>query len=448
MKFHKMLIETCLYPLMEAKKGNQVRQKTARLQEYAQLPLETLQKRQNAALAKYLRHCIREVPAYRAFSFTDAQLEDDPMGCLRQLPPLQKSKFQEAPEQYLAEDCDASRRIANRTGGSTGKPIAFFMDRQQVEWYEAARWRGLSWFGITPGSAHVMVWGSPIELEQAAREKYLRKEWLLKNRTILSAYELSEQKVPEILRLLRQKQPEYLYGYAGALAELARLLESHSEALPKLKAVIPTSETLYPEQRRRIEKVFRCPVGNEYGARDAGILAYSCPKGHLHITMENAVIEVLDPMTLQPLPAGQVGVLAITDINNTVQPRPRYLLGDAAAISPKPCECGCALPILQSLEGREDAFLLRRDGTLIHGHAVGQLLMDYDNLRQFQFIQHTPETGTLRLVPADDTLMPEELTDRIRGLLPGVEIRTELVDEIPVTKSGKVRYAIREFPLQ
>ena len=106
-----------------------------------------------------------------------------------------------------------------------------------------------------------------------------------------------------------------------------------------LKAVVSTSETLEPWQAELLEKVFRCPVANEYGARDAGILAYTCPQGGIHITAENCIIEVLDPVTHEPLPDGQSGLLAITDLTNFVQPRLRYLLGDIGTISPSLCRC-------------------------------------------------------------------------------------------------------------
>ena len=66
-------------------------------------------------------------------------------------------------------------------------------------------------------------------------------------------------------------------------------------------------------QKDLIARVFDCPVANEYGARDAGILAYTCPSGGIHITAENCIIEVLDPVTYEPVLNGQSGVLAELD---------------------------------------------------------------------------------------------------------------------------------------
>ena len=198
-----------------------------------------------------------------------------------------------------------------------------------------------------------------------------------------------------------------------------------------------------------MEKAFQCPVANEYGARDAGILAYSCPDGHLHISVENSIIEVLDPITLQPLSAGRTGTLAVTDLNNFAQPRLRYLLGDVGALSPTPCKCGHVLPVLANLEGREDAMLLGENGQIVHGNVIGQIIRRYDGVRQFRFVQHSPASATLFLALSEpDTAPTMQIVSEIQKLLPSTKIDVQFVDSILPTAPGKMRYAIREFPLR
>ncbi len=449
MDLHKLMIEHLLYPFMERKRGNQIRKMLAELQASEKLDAVALSAQQKASLTALLQHCRQNVPAYQQASWTDDNLAADPVSCLRSIAPLSKANFQANSEMHLATNIPESQRIANRTGGSTGQPVHFFMNRPQVESYEAARWRGLSWFGITPGSRSIMVWGNPLKLDQAAQKKYLLKEQHLKNRKIIPAYSLSEQNIPDYIRLINRYKPEYLYGYSSSLYAFAQMLEPHGgEITCKLKAVVSTSETLHDWQAELLQKVFRCPVANEYGARDAGILAFHCPCGKLHITAENACIEVLDPVTHEPLKAGQAGVLAVTDLHNYIQPRLRYLLGDVGAIGTGPCACGLALPTLASLEGREDALFVIKDGKLVHGHIVAHVIRQYTAIRQFQFIQHTPEQATLKVVMEPDDTLLAQIVDEISAVLPGIRIRTEYVDSIPLSGSGKLRYAIREFPLQ
>lgn len=349
MPLHKYMIEHLLYPAMEQHKGNQIRAILNELQlsQKANAPAVQYQR-----LIKLLLHCKQHVPAYAGLLPDDSVILTDPMAVLRtRIPLLPKTNFQQNPEAYLADDIPASSRIANCTGGSTGQPVHFYMTRHQVESYEAARWRGLSWYGITQGSRSVMLWGSPIELSKQAQLKNRLKESLLKNRRILSAYNLTEQDLTKHVRFLERYKPEYLYGYATILTAFAQMLENaHITPHLSLKAVVSTSETLEKWQEELLSRVFRCPVANEYGARDAGILAYTCPEGGIHITAENCVIEVLDPVTHEPVPDGTSGILAITDLTNYVQPRLRYMLGDMGTLSTEECCCGRRLPLVPIIE--------------------------------------------------------------------------------------------------
>ena len=448
MPLHKYMIEHLLYPAMEQHKGNQIRAILNELQlsQKANAPAVQYQR-----LIKLLLHCKQHVPAYAGLLPDDSVILTDPMAVLRtRIPLLPKTNFQQNPEAYLADDIPASSRIANCTGGSTGQPVHFYMTRHQVESYEAARWRGLSWYGITQGSRSVMLWGSPIELSKQAQLKNRLKESLLKNRRILSAYNLTEQDLTKHVRFLERYKPEYLYGYATILTAFAQMLENtHITPHLSLKAVVSTSEKLEKWQEELLSRVFRCPVANEYGARDAGILAYTCPEGGIHITAENCVIEVLDPVTHEPVPDGTSGILAITDLTNYVQPRLRYLLGDMGTLSPASCPCGRNLPLLTHIDGREDDLLIGSNGTLVHGNVIGQLLRPLDGLRAFQFHQHDAQNATLYLVKSEQNGLPDE--NLIRGLLakalPHVTVTIPYVSQTQPPASGKMRYAIRECAL-
>ncbi len=447
MPLHKYLIENVLYPAMERHKGNRIRSILKELQDSQTIDVQQIQR---TRLTKLLLHCRQHVPAYAAVLPDESAILADPFAVLRQVPLLPKRQFQSTAAEYLANNIPAAERIANCTGGSTGEPIHFYMTRPQVESYEAARWRGLGWYGITPGSRSVMLWGSPIELSAQAQLKNRVRERLLKNRRILSAYSLNERELSAHILFLERYKPEYLYGYSTILTAFAQMLDRH-RIYPNvnLKAVVSTSETLEKWQIELLERVFRCPVVNEYGARDAGILAYTCPQGGIHITAENCIIEVLDSVTHKPLPDGQSGLLAITDLTNFVQPRLRYLLGDIGAVSAVPCRCGRTLPCLLHINGREDDLLIGPNGTLVHGNVIGQLLRPLDGLAAFQFRQHTPESATLYLVKNAPDRQPDEVLIRsmLAKVLPNTTVTIRYVDRIAPSLSGKQRYAIRECPL-
>ncbi|MDR1158879.1 MAG: phenylacetate--CoA ligase family protein [Oscillospiraceae bacterium] len=443
----KPMIEHVVYPLMERRRGNQIRPYLRALLASETLSpdeLEALQRRQLKAL---LDVCAREVPAYRSLGAEGAQ----PFSRFADIPPLTRAALRAEPDAFLAASARPEALIPGTSGSTTeDAPARFYLDRRAVEHYEAARWRGLSWWGITPGSRSVMVWGAPVEWERSKQAAYRRREKWLKNRVMIPAHDLSKAALPGHIALLDRYRPEYLYGYASALYALADLMRQTGPR-PKHppRIVLSTSEMLFDFQRTLIAEVFGCPVVNEYGAKDAGILAYECPEGRMHITCENALLEVLDLRTLRPLPPGETGVLAVTDLHNFSMPRLRYLLGDTISLSTERCGCGRTLPLLGALEGRLVDILVTRDDRMVHGNILVRLSRAHGAVERFQIVQHTPELATLRIVPTEGarTGDMDAFVRQARALLPGTQVAVELVSDIPPAASGKRRYAIREFSL-
>jgi len=85
-------------------------------------------------------------------------------------PYLLKKNFLSKPEKYLSLTVDKNDLIPYSTGGSSGLPVKFYVDRPTLEHYSAARLRGLSWWGIEIGDPCVMIWGSPIELNRYQKD--------------------------------------------------------------------------------------------------------------------------------------------------------------------------------------------------------------------------------------------------------------------------------------
>lgn len=452
MDIRAVWIRRALFPMMERWKGNSIRRYLRELQQTELLDRQALHELRMNKLRKLLLHAIEQVPAYAHLKTLKRHIEDDPLGALAQFPVLTKSEFQRNSDRYRAADASDKQLIANRTGGSTGQPVAFYMDRYTVEHYEAARWRGLSWHDIHIGDASLMIWGSPIELSRLNDAKFHWKELLLKNRKIVPAFQLHEHRADQYIDLLNRFKPKYLYGYATSLYLFATIVRKGTKPLRhKLTGIVSTAEVLRDEHRRELEQVFQCPVINEYGARDGGIIAYQCPQGGMHLSAENLWLEAVDPVTGQPVPPGQRGALLVTDLNNYVMPRLRYQIGDIGVLSDDVCRCGRTLPLLSDIGGREDEVFLAKDGSLVHGQFITHMIREMDGILQYQAIQHDRDSLTLKLVLQPERIREQELDELVRKLknrMGDIRVNVEKVAEIPPAASGKMRIHIREFPLR
>ncbi|MFO7915434.1 MAG: hypothetical protein R6U43_07060, partial [Candidatus Krumholzibacteriales bacterium] len=306
--------------------------------------------------------------------------------------------------------------------------------------------RGNSWAGWEIGEKQAKFWGS---LHDISKTRGLTKKisnWLIKKVLILSSYNMSEEKMFSYQRKLNSYRPQLITGYASALYLFARFIRENNLNIYSPKGIISSAETLYEHQREYIESVFGCDVLNRYGCRETGDIAQECKeKKGLHIYSEHLIVEVVDEDG-NPCPPGRMGELVVTDLSNYVFPFIRYKIGDLGALSDRVCPCGRNLPMLEKVEGRIWDVVVGTNGNRMVG-ALWHVVKNADGIKQYQVVQEKLGELTLKLVVDKNfnSGEKEKLIDMIREKL-GREMKVdiELVDTIPLTESGKLRYVISE----
>src|SRR6266849_6583954 len=89
------------------------------------------------------------------------------------------------------------RLLAKSTGGSSGVPLHFDYDRDNLDWRMAAWHRGYNWAGAGPGTKQLYLWGVALGHQPWWKRC---KDFLysrLYRRLILNSFELSEERVPQ-----------------------------------------------------------------------------------------------------------------------------------------------------------------------------------------------------------------------------------------------------------
>jgi len=450
MDLNAAAIRNIIFPMLKYAKNNNTLDYLANLNKSQFMPADEILNIQKEKLRKLLLYCVENIPAYRSFREITPLIKEEPAEALARFPILTKQQVNDMQDIFIFPGADKSSLIPNRSGGSTGQPVRFFIDRPTSENSEAARWRALSWWDISIGDKCLMVWGNPLELNNHQKLIYNMKERFLKNIIFVSAYSLNPNSVHNYARTINTAKPKYFYGYASALHLLAQLvIKNNVEIKHRPKVIVSTAETLYDFQRETIEKAFQCRVINEYGARDAGIIAYECRNGKMHISAENMIVEIVDIETKKPLKPGQSGLVIITDLNNYSMPRLRYQLGDIAALSDSTCGCGINLPLIENVEGREDDIFISPDGKYVHAVYFCNLARSYPSIKQFQIIQKTRHDLLLKIIKSDSFNESEIMTyiKEIYKVMGSINIDIEYVNAIEPAASGKIRYSKREFPL-
>lgn len=342
MDYKKLWIEGAVYPAMSLLQHNHVAARTKALEAVETMPPEDRAQALRQRLTELLYLCKTQVPAYADLSFTDLDIRREPLDCLQAVDPMPLADFLAERRNYFSRLQDRERLLCCTLGEDE---TPFYLTQAQLEQYEAARWRGLSWYGVTFGSPSVRVWDRP------RPEFLLKEEPYLKNRLTLSVCAMTERSVTPTVEEIDRFKPEYLSGSASALETLASHMEQAGARFSTaLKVVTVTQGVASEAQQREMEAVFGCPVSQNLGERTEGVLAYMCPAGHLHVMAENCYVELLDPMTLAPVAPGKPGLLVVTDLVGETMPHLRVILDYMARWAEMPCPCGRTMPVLEGLE--------------------------------------------------------------------------------------------------
>ncbi|HSW08977.1 phenylacetate--CoA ligase family protein [Aquabacterium sp.] len=433
-----------LFPLHERLKGHDSVAVRRRMEKTQWLGAEQLDELRVARLRSLLQDIGDHVPYYRDLF---RQQGFDPSGVqriqdLQALPFLTKAVIRGQGD--ALKHAAARRLVRLNTGGSSGEPLIFYIGNERVSHDVAAKWRATRWWGVDIGDPEMVVWGSPIEL--GAQDRVRRVRDALLRTELLSAFEMSEERLDGFVAAIRRRRPRMLFGYPSALAHIARHAEKRGVRLDDLgvRVVFVTSERLYDDQRRSISRAFGCSVANGYGGRDAGFIAHECPAGGMHLTAEDVIVELVDAKG-QPVPHGSPGEVVVTHLATRDFPFVRYRTGDVATFATRSCSCGRGLPLLEEIQGRTTDFVVAADGTVMHGLALIYILRDLPGLQAFKVVQESRLCTRVQIV-AGEGFDGARHGDIVRGfkrrLGESVDVVLEMVDHIPPEKSGKFRYIV------
>jgi phenylacetate-CoA ligase len=246
---------------------------------------------------------------------------------------------------------------------------------------------------------------------------------------------------------LRRWRPTSVWGYASGIAAFAAYVADRhpGERLDFVRAVITSSETLRPEQRALIERVFGPGrVHDHYGSREMYIGSECGSHRGYHLHAEVVLTEVVDAAG-RPCPPGQRGRVLVSDLSNHAFPFIRYEIGDVAVASDaSPCPCGVRLPRLACVEGRIADMVVLRDRVLTPPNFT-ILFSDLRGVQAYQVRQDVIDRIDVYLVPGEG--YGETVSAYVRGAIEQMvggtaSVVLHEVPEIAVPESGKRRFVI------
>jgi phenylacetate-CoA ligase len=163
-------------------------------------------------------------------------------------------------------------------------------------------------------------------------------------------------------------------GYVGTPSFLMTILTRAREMgvgrLPFQVAQVGAEP--FPESlRTQFQEEHGIMARQGFGTADLGLVAYECAEGAGMHLVDDAITQVCDPQSGEPLPVGQIGELVAT-VNNATYPMIRFGTGDLTVLTDEPCRCGRTSARMLGWRGRADEVTKVR-GMFIHPRQVDEV---------------------------------------------------------------------------
>ena len=362
---------------------------------------------------------------------------------LKKLPTMTREDVQQHGHDMVWKDVPGGTSRYT-TGGSSGSPLIFNFGRSRQASDAAGRIRARRWWGVDVGEPEVYLWGAPVELNNTDKIKTIRDRLL--NQLVLNAFEMSPKNMSTYLSAIQTFNPKCIYGYASSIALLAKYAQQKNRqlSLPALKVVCTTGEPLYPEQQQIISEIFKVPVANEYGSRDAGFIAHANSHQQMLLLSESNILEVLDAKG-EPVKPGEMGEAVMTGLCSEAQPFIRYRTGDMVRLSADVDKDGRGLHVLDEIVGRSTDFIVHENGAIIHALAAIYVLRETLGVEQFKIIQQAINEFDILIVSNLfwNSASLKDIEEKFKGRFGlACKIHVQLVLKIPTEASGKTRQVV------
>ncbi len=324
------------------------------------LPRSDLARLQATRLAATVRWCAERVPFYRK-ALAAAGVDPEAVRGLADLPRLPFTRKADLRDHYplgLLAVPPAEVRRLHASSGTRGKPTVVGYTARDLETWSECMARGLAAAGARPGDRVHVAYGyglftGGLGFHQGAERLGCTVVPVASGNTLRQILLLQDLR-PAGLACT----PSFALHLGDALREAG--VEPRGLGLRwGAFGAEPWSEGM----RAGIEAALGLRAADFYGLSEVigpGVAAECEARAGLHVNEDHFLVEVVDPATGTPRPAGAEGELVFTSLTKEALPVIRYRTGDLSALTAEPCACGRTLARMARVKGRTDDMLVIR----------------------------------------------------------------------------------------
>ena len=297
------------------------------------------------------------------------------------------------------------------SSGTTGKLTVVGYTKNDIENWSESCARGLYGIGVRKGSVIHIAYG--YGLFTGGLGLHYGAEYMGATAVPVSSGNTARQ-----LMLLKDFKAEVLCctpSYALHLIDEMKKAGYSKDDL-SLKYGVFGAESWTNEMRNTIEKELGIKAYDIYGLSEISGpgVAMECEfQNGCHVQDDMFYPEIIDPITLKPLPVGEEGELVFTTLTKEGIPLIRYRTRDLCRILPDRCECGRTTLRLDKIKGRTDDMLIIR-GVNVFPSQIESCILKCDDRISPLFHITVDRHNNLDRLTVEVELAPEIAFDEIQ----------------------------------
>jgi phenylacetate-CoA ligase len=392
-------------------------------------------------LIEQIKYAYKYVPYYREnYNENDVKTMDS-LSDIERFPFIDKEIVKSNEDQFISDKFKKSELIQKKTSGSTGMPLAIYMNKDTTlkEWaFVVHIWERI---GFTSKSSRILM----REIED--KNKGICYFDGLKNELRIDISNMTPENMEIYCKAIERYKPDYIHGYPSATLQLCKFIEKRG-IKHQFKGVLPSSEGMSKEEVNYIKRVLNCPCLSFYGHTERLVMAGQCECSECyHVEPLYGYCELIDKNGEVIREEGKTGEIVATGFCNTGMPLIRYKTGDLAEWSLKKCSCGRNYKLLKKLEGRTTEYLVDCNNNKISLTAFRYSFYE-QHVNSFQFYQDEPGKVFVRIIPEEDFTELDKrniLKTLEEDCDSQIEFCIEKVKSISKKKSGKRELIIQKL---
>ena len=341
---------------------------------------------QGRRLHKIVDYVYHNVPFYR-HKLQEMDIEPDDIRSIDDITRLPFTTKQDLRDNYpyglqAAPQSEIVR--VHASSGTTGNPTIVGYTRKDIGVWSECMARCLTAYGVTRDDTFSVAYGYGLFTGGLGAHYGVEKL----GATAVPASVGNTEKHLRLIRDLGITGIACTPSYALHLAETMGKMGIRKEDI-RLRIGAFGAEPWTEDMRREIESRLGLQGYNLYGLSEimGPCVSYECScKNGSHICEDHFFPEIIDPQTLQPLPAGQTGELVFTTLTKEGLPLLRYRTRDLCSLMEGECECGRTSVRMGRIVGRSDDMLIIRGINVFPSQVESVILSTQEFEPQYQLI--------------------------------------------------------------